>query len=320
MENKKAFEIGFNLIFALIAGAFILFFAIFGATNFIKISETKVNTETAASLISLFDPLETGLASGKSSEITFAKKSKLNFYCDENKNYFGTMFLTFSEQSFGNKYGEEGKGISIKDKYVFSENELEGKKIYYFTKPLFIGFKVSDLLMIYSDKNYCVYNSNEEFQNDIDGLNLKNIYFPNSTAKCEGIKVCFSSISGTISKCDIKIFENDNYLIKQGKKMYFKNDLIIAAIFSSPEIYECNIKRIKTRYNELAKIYLSKIEILERYECDPQLEPKLAEAINKKVENSRDLALFIEYIEDLDSINSRAKDGCKLYYNLNFDR
>ena len=74
MKNKKAIEMSFNWIFAIIVGGFILFIAIYGAGKLIRTSEQSVYTETAASLVSLFDPLETGLASGKASEISFNKK------------------------------------------------------------------------------------------------------------------------------------------------------------------------------------------------------------------------------------------------------
>jgi len=72
--DKKAIAMSFNWIFAIIAGGFILFLAIFAAGQFIRTGEQTIYTETAASLISLFDPLETGLASGKAHEIGFKKR------------------------------------------------------------------------------------------------------------------------------------------------------------------------------------------------------------------------------------------------------
>ena len=77
VENKRGIAMSFNWIFAILAGGFILFLAIFSAGKFIRTSEQTLYTETAASLISLFDPLETGLASGKSSSIRFKKDSGL---------------------------------------------------------------------------------------------------------------------------------------------------------------------------------------------------------------------------------------------------
>lgn len=318
--DKKAIAMTFDWIFAIIVGGFILFFAVFSAGKFIRTSEQVLYTETAASLISLFDPLETGLASGKSSEIIFKKKSKIFWGCNENSNKpFGKQTIRFTEQTFGDEYGEAGQEITIKDKYVFSENVVEGKEMYYFTKPFFAGFKVNDLLIIYSNQNnYCVYNANEDFQDDIEGLNLKNINFPNKTDKCDGVEICFGGVEGR--KCDIKVFEDQNYVLKNGRKLYYVNDLIYGAVFSSSEIYECNVKRIKSRFNELAQIYLDKIEVIERKNCEPKLGPKLAILIEENIRNSNDLLLFNEKIGEINEINQRAKDGCKVYYNINWER
>jgi len=108
--NKKAIAMTFNWIFAIIVGAFILFLAIYASGKFIRTSEQSIYTETAASLVSLFDPLETGLASGKASEITFKKESKIFFDCNENLNLpFGRQTISFSEQTFGEEFGEVGR-------------------------------------------------------------------------------------------------------------------------------------------------------------------------------------------------------------------
>lgn len=319
-RNKKAIEMTFNWIFAILVGGFILFIAIYGASKFIRTSEQTVYTETAASLVSLFDPLETGLASGKSSEISFKKQSRLTFDCNEHANLpFGKQTISFSEQTFGKEFGESGGKISIKDKYVFTESILKGKKIYYFSKPFFMGFKVSDVLMLYSDQTpYCLYNAPDDVKDDIESLNLPHILFLNSSLNCEGIKICF--ITGKSGgNCDIRVFTDEHYIIKDGQKLYFKDNLLYAALFSSPSIYECNIQRIKHRYDALGTLYLEKIKILERKTCEPQLGPKLAASIHQNITNSRDLLLFFNTIEDIDSINQRAKDGCKLYYNINFN-
>jgi len=307
----------FNWIFAILAGAFILFIAIYASSKIIDIGEKTIYTETAASLISLFDPLETGLASGKASEITFAKEARIFLDCNEDANPpFGEQQILYSEKTFRNEFAEAGEHIKIKDKYVFGDKIIQGKKLYYFTKPLFIGFKVSDLLMIYSDKVYCVYNADDNFRDDIEGLNLKNIFFPNNTEKCEGIRICFDGNKN----CDIQIYDKEKFLIKEGRKLHYDNELIYAAIFSSPDIYECNVKRIKERYDELANIYLNKIEVIKRKECEPTLGPKLAASIDYQVRNSRDLVLFFDLADEINSINQRAKEGCKLYYNINFGR
>ena len=101
--KKKGVALAFNWIFAILAGGFILFLAIYGAGKFIKTSERAIYTETAASLVGLTDPLETGFASGKAHEISFKKKSRLFFDCDESFRVLGRQRISFSEQTFGDK-------------------------------------------------------------------------------------------------------------------------------------------------------------------------------------------------------------------------
>jgi len=307
--NKKAIEMGFNWLFAIIAGSFILFLAIYSASKFIGTQEEVLYTETAARIQVLFDPLETGLASGKSSEIGFKKESRLYFSCDERSNQpFGKQKIGFSEKTFGEKFGEKGGDVSIKDKYIFTEDILEGRKVYLFTKPFFMGFKVADITVI-SANNYCFYDTPEEIREDVEGLNLKNVFFPNQTFKCEGIDVCFKS------SCDISVKASENYVEKAGTKLYYEGDLIYGAIFSSSDIYECNIKRLMAKFTELGSIYLDKVEIIERKGCYPTLQGKLLNAMEfaNRLKTSKDIIRLYELAEEIDVINEQGKSGCRLY-------
>jgi hypothetical protein len=318
-KNKKGIAMSFNWIFAILAGIFILFLAIFSAGKFVRTAEQTIYTETAASLISLFDPLETGLASGKAHEINFKKKSKLFFDCNENLNPpFGKQKISFSEQTFGEEYGEKGGEISIKDKYIFSDKLIEGKDIYIFSKPFFMPFKVNDIIIVTSqDKNYCFYDAPEKIKEDLGLLEMKNIIFMNETIKCNGINVCFGTGK---TNCEVRVFEESNYVIKKssGRKVYYIGELVYGAIFSEPEIYECNVKRIKVKFDELAKIYLDKISIIERKECKSNIGAKLSSILGK-VKDSRDLIGLYAIAEDIDSINKEAKSGCQLYSNREFE-
>jgi len=319
INNKKGVAMSFNWIFAILAGGFILFLAIFSAGKFIRTSEQTLYTETAASLISLFDPLETGLASGKAHEIGFKKKSKLYFDCEENLNPpFGKQTISFSEQTFGDTYGERGQRVSIKNKYIFSQDVVEGDDVYIFSKPFFMPFKVTDLVMVTSqDQNYCFWDSPESVKESLQGLNMKNIIFMNSSSECEGVNVCFGT-SQTV--CEVKVFEDQGYLIQResGKRVYFAGDMIYAAIFSSPSMYECNVKRIKVKFDYLAQIYLDKIQIIERKDCNSNIGARLSTMLGG-VEDSRALHGLFMTAQDVDSINRQAKSGCQVYYNNNFD-
>ena len=316
--NKKAISLAFNWIFAIIAGGTILFLAIFAAGKVIRTSEQTVYTESAASLISLFDPLETGLASGKAYEIGFKKKSKIFFKCQEYLNKpFGKQTISFSEQTFGETYGEQGKEVSIKDKYIFSKDVVEGKVIYVFSKPFFLPFKINDLTIVTSDNDkYCFYDSPEEIKESLESLNLKNIIFVNNTLKCEGVNVCFKETR----KCDIIVYEDQNYVLNRNyrKRVYYVGDLVYGAIFSSPEIYECDVKRIKSKFDELTKVYLDKIKVIEREGCQSNLGQKLNSVLGP-LNDSRELIGLYNNVQEIDSINKLEKSGCQLYYDLGFE-
>ena len=307
MKNKKGIEFGFNWLFAIIVGGVILFLAIYGTGRFIGTQETAIYTQTAAELVSLLDPLETGLASGKSTEIYFAKLSRTFYDCDENNNLpFGTQTIRFSEQTFGEKFPEAGGKVTIRNKYVFAENVVEGRRYVVFSKPFFMSYKVADLLVV-SSKDYCFLDAPEDVKDEIKGLNIKNIIFVNATEKCNGVYVCFNG-----GDCDIKVSEEDSYVQKEGKRLYYIEDLLYAAIFSSSEIYECNVKRLKSKFDELGEVYIDKIDIIERKGCRSNIGPKL-KTIRGDIDSSRDLITLEEEIEDIDSINRAAKSGCQLY-------
>jgi hypothetical protein len=302
-KNKHAVALPFNWIFALIVGAAILVLAIYGATKFISTSEEALYTESAAKLISLLDPFETGLASGKSAQINFKKPTRTFYECDEFSNQpFGRQTISFSEKTIGDRWGEEGGRVTVKNKYVFAEEMLEGKNLYIFSKPYFMAFKVADLIMINSYE-YCFYKAPEDIKKELTGLNIKNIIFTDNLNNCsEQISVCWNE------DCDIEVTSKE--VIKEGKKLYYEGDLIYAAIFSSPENYECNLKRLKSKFNELSLVYSDKIEVIQQYGCGTEIQVHLDAIRNQGINSSRD---FISLdLKKLSSANLAAK-GCKLW-------
>jgi len=274
IHKKAAFGMSFNWVFALIVGGFILFIAIYGASKFVQTSQETLYTTTAAKITSLLDPLETGLASGKATEIKFQKLSRFYFTCNENSYPpFGRHTISFSEQTFGEKFGEKSDKVEITDKYIFTSEVLQGKRIVIFSKPFFLTFKVADLTMIFTE-DYCFYDTPEEIEEDLGGLNIESIRFMNDSQTlrhCNGKTVCFERRDG----CDVKVHHNEDYLIKDGFKLYYEDNLIYGAIFSSPNVYECNLKRLQAKFVELSKIYLTKIDLIARKGCVSNIGPKL---------------------------------------------
>ena len=198
IKQKRGIALPFNWMFAIIAGIVILFLAIYGTAKFIETSEHQVYTETAAKLESLLDPMGTGLASGKATQVNFKKETRTYYECSD-LGVFGKNTIAFSEKTFGNKFGEKGGEINTK-KYVFANDVIEGKELNLFSKPFFMPFKIDDIIVI-SGEDYCFYQAPNEIQDEILGLNLKNINLVDDLESCTGIKVCFGSNAG----CDITV-------------------------------------------------------------------------------------------------------------------
>lgn len=324
---KKGISIPFEWIFAMIIGGIILFIAIYAAVQFAGTGTRITNTETAARLGNLLSPFETGLASGKSSEMHFNIESRIFFKeCDEKSNLpFGIQTISFTEKMF-NKYPEAGEAISIKNKYVFANNSVQGKDFYIFSKPFFMGYKVADLIIIDS-KEYCFYHAPEEIKDEIENLNLKNINFSDDFS-CKGITVCFDLDD---SKCNVRVSPecigncDSNYdygkvskYDSNGKKVsetYYIGSLVYGAIFSSENLYECNVKRLMNKFGEVGRIYLDKIKITEIKGCSSNIALELSSAIGmaKSIESSKDLIILDFKIKEIKTINQGAREGCRLF-------
>ena len=98
--NKKAFEMSFAWIFAIIAGISILFLAIYGTTQAIKTRNYEIDTQTSDKLAILLNPLETSMEFSKSSIVRFGEVTKIfNDKC--------YTYGNFGQQSIGISSGEK---------------------------------------------------------------------------------------------------------------------------------------------------------------------------------------------------------------------
>ena len=271
--NKQGLEMSFSWLFAMVAGGFILFLAIYAAVRVINVGETFSNTVTAKQMISIFDPQETGLAAGKARLVSTKLETKFYFDCNELTDPpFGRESIAVSDKLFKEKETEVGEIITFNNKYIFAESEISGKQFYMFSMGFLMPFKVSDIIILYS-KNYCFYNAPDEVKSDIERLtSLKNVQFLNATDECKGTTVCFDSSR----ECDIKVSTTAKYVQKEDTKVFYEGTLLYGAIFSSPNIYECNVKRLMNKATKLAEVYSEKIKIIERKNCKSNVATKLA--------------------------------------------
>ncbi len=313
--NKKAFEMSFAWMFAIIAGIAILFIAIYATSKFIEARKYEMDIQTAAKLAILIDPLETGLESGKSSVISFSSETRI--YNDKCYTYgnFGEQSIGISGKSgVGAGWLKQAYGKPIYNKYIFSDSVEEGKDFSVFTKPLKLPFKVSDLI-IFSGSKYCFIQAPNEVKDELEGLNLGNVYFTDKKSNCsqESKTVCFSS-----SGCEINVYGNDygfksGFVSKDRQTLYYSGPLIYGAIFSSTGVYECNVKRVMLRLANLCLIYKDKIKLLESRGCSSLIDSHLSELIRlaDNLNSSQSLISVQEKADEIDRINEAAV--CRAY-------
>ena len=310
-ESKKAFEMSFAWMFAIIAGAVILFLAIYFASKMISSERYSVDAQTSAQLSILLDPLETSVEAGKASTIRFNKEMRIyNDKCDVSGNFGYQEIGTTAQSGLGEKWQEPAYGKELYNKYLFSQEIEQGKEFFVFSMPFEFPFKISDLIVFSADK-YCFLEATNNIKDGLEGLNLQGVMFTDNKNNCsEGSKiVCFGQSSG----CDIAVYEGS--VVKGGDFLYYTGNLVYAALFASPEVYECNVKRlINLRLVNLALVYKDKIDFVQQRGCDSLLEIPLTNLINsaRSLNSSQDLlALQATSVDEINRINENAV--CKIY-------
>jgi len=287
--NHRAYEFSFAWIFAIFVGATILIFAIYSATRLVDTKRTEQETIAGQQIGILLTPAETNLEEAKVTTISVSSPTQIYNGC-VTLGYFGQQKISTKIKSgIGGEWRPvPGVESSFHNKYLFSSAIIEGdKKFYVLSKPFNFPFKVADLIIIWSDKqDYCFVSANyiSELKQEIENLELKdkNIFLKNNLNDCpSGSKtVCFPGVSPT-SGCNITISASINqkkvtHNLPSGSitipyveslDEHDKYGLLYAAIFSDPEIYNCQIERIMDRADFIAQIYKKKSKFLEPGGC-----------------------------------------------------
>ena len=300
MKNKRGYlQISFAWLFAIIVGGTILFLAIFLSTKLIRTEQTSISAQTGKEIGVLLNPLETSFEVWKTTSLSLPTETRIYNKCHDN-GIFGRQIIQISQKSF-NKWTETDIDVGFSNKYIFLEEYVEGKNFYIFSKPFKFPFKVSDLIyMTSSSEKYCFIDAPEDIKEEISILNQENLLVED----CENsnsIKVCFDG-----DNCDINIANYSQYVEKDGERLYFEGDaLMYAAIFSEPEVYECQIKRLMQRVKNLALLYRDKANfIYQKSGCPSNL--NLLPLINfaDNLEDSKDLRLASYIIEEIKEQNT----------------
>ncbi|MFH1801292.1 MAG: hypothetical protein ABH804_00445 [archaeon] len=306
MRKKGFIQIPFGWLFAILVGAVILFIAVYGITKLISTEEETQALKTGIEIGILLNPLETSFQTAQSLSVTIPAETRIYSGCSV-ENIFGRQLIQISQRSLG-KWTKKSESVGFSNKYIFSESPAEGKKFHLFSKPFEFPFKVADLIYLTSSsEKYCFKNAPEDIKDEISRLSQENFMVEN----CQGeqVNICFEDGAN----CDVNVKRNLGYLEKGGERMYFEVDaLMYAGIFSPKEIYECQLKRLMQRTEQLAVIYDEKASfILQTAECESNLnlEDLISSARNFK--DSTDISSVKIIADEIQKKNDLA--GCKLW-------
>lgn len=165
------------------------------------------------------------------------------------------------------KTRKESEGIERKvyDKYIFAEIRENEKvrEVQTFTVPFYMPWYVASLTFLWpKERTYCFVDAPTEIEEELGnetstGLGL--VTFSDQINECPGnsVVVCFSSSNN----CDIEV--RGSFVKKNGKALpYINKETLYAAIFSDPELYFCNLKRLAKRISLQTEIYKEKVRTL----------------------------------------------------------
>ena len=287
MRKIKRAEFNFEWIFAMIVGAAILMLAVYGAVRFGGTIKYQSDSELAKKLSVILDPLQPGFAEGKSTRIIFNQNTKINNYCEGSG--FGSNDISTSTEHRG-EWGIPGATTSINNKYIFSYSG-GGKDYVVFSKNFELGFKISGILIITSQK-YCFINPPSDIEADIRSISLDNFKVNNQICDNSSIRVCFQAVNNrrdSTKRCNITVWGScsgcDNeykygYVEKNSQRLYYLENLMYGAIVTDYSTYNCNVQRLLYRTGKLADLYSEKADVMQSRACYSDLRPELESLSN----------------------------------------
>lgn len=320
-KDKKGYlQVSFQWIFAIIVGAIILFLAIYGVTKFMNLEQGKQDIQKARQLNALLNPTETSFESG--SKIILETNVKTEIYNDCNDyGEFGEQKIGIKQENF-DKTSTMKNTVTSKNKYIFSNNPVKSDRYFYiFTKPFNFPFKIADLTYLTSKENiYCLEGDfPKERRKDLI-INQSNIIVDckdkvlNSEQTTE---VCFKNSENFGNPdCNIEVDYLSKVIGKQGQEIeFYNNALMYAGIFSTPENYECQLKRLMKKTEKLAEVYIEKSNIItSSTDCGNKMKPELLalKDFAKNYNDSSDLKKMRPIINKLENENDKSWE-CRLW-------
>ena len=303
--DKRGLTFNFAWIFAILVGAVIIFLSIYGITKLIGTERQISDTEAGKQIGILLNPIETSIGSAKVSKILMPIETRLYNDCELDGNFGSQGISVATKSGFLKKWDEPGVISKFKNKYVFSEKVLQGDEFIAFSKPFEMPYKVADIIYLWDDnQKYCFVKPPISIKEEINSLKPSGINISEDIRFCpkESKKVCFEN-----SGCDIDVSMNSGNVVKNWTTIHYEGEaLLYAAIFSSSEIYECQVKRLMKRTSELALLYSLKAQYLNSKGCSTNLETDmLLFSNNTEIQSSselRDINILAETIKEKNSL------------------
>ncbi len=321
MKNKKAYiQISFPWIFAIIAGVFILFLAIYGVTKFVGISKFQAGAQGAMGLKVLTGPLESSVESATRVLIDSGGEARIYSDCS-NFSLFGEQRIRTAQKMMNDWEEKEQVEVIMENRYIFAKEVSQGRLFYVFSKPFEMPFKVSDLIYLTSSEDkYCFVNAPRDVVNELNYLigetrsENENFFIERSKSNCpsKSVSVCFD-----LDDCDVFVSTayGRKFVQKPSSRVYYEGDaLMYAAIFSEKRIYECQVKRLMNRTEQLYGLYYAKSRfIYNEVGCESGMESELNGMINllRGYKESIDLREIMEAAESVRHSNEYSR--CRLW-------
>ena len=334
--NKKAFELQFNWIFILVAGAAIL---LFFASVIVKQSNIS-ETSTKATVLKSIDAIITGASvTIDTTKLENIPSSEIDIGC--NRVAIGGLSSDVSKQ--------------YQNLILFSPSSIKGSKFVWHTTAFSVPFRAINLLYVTSPQiRYIIIGSsslasdinkslpsdlkkefyqsiptikNENnykiriivFENiDMNGIGLKNLEkMPDSDVTA--VRVNGNSENGALDF----YWKNGNSWLPEGSSVYIHKSSLIGAVYADTlDAYQCNMQNVFSRLNLVAKIYAGRtIELIKQNKmvCSQFYGKALAE-LNKIIAasssfNNDNIEVIVASAKSLSNANNDAKTySCPLLY------
>lgn len=280
MFKKGQVSTQFNWLFVSVAGGVILLFFVFVITQVQSAQEAKL----AAKVISNFDAILSGSQVSPNTLNTIDSSAALKFEisCE--------LFVDdiTSELSVPKAYSRQ----DISRKVVFTPDDLSGKNIFIYVRPIEVPFQVDNAIMLADERTYFFfYNSSSSTQllDVYDGLpngftKLIGAIFPDDLSSFKRVVVVSPSAPNVSafsypSITNEKVLRNLNvnwiqigtlnttFFYKEAKSTQYANKSYNTSNLNSrlhmmfskdPAFYDCNVKKIDNRVKIVAQIYNEK--------------------------------------------------------------